>query len=125
MKMKKELLINLVLGFIAVLIIFLIIIGYKPTQTIPTPAVQKSQSTVLLTDFGSHNSATDCWIQINGNVYDVTNYLNEHPGGADLIIPFCGGSDATEAFTTKGGRGTHSSQAENLHTQTLVGILSK
>ena len=123
--MKRELWINIGLGVLALLVIGFILMRSAQPQTIPAPAVQKNQPAISLTDFGSHNSASDCWIQINGNVYDVTNYLNEHPGGAGFILPYCGGPDATEAFITKGGRGAHSTRAENLHTQMLVGALSQ
>lgn len=30
-----------------------------------------------------HSDITDCWVIVNGKVWDVTNYLVNHPGGAD------------------------------------------
>lgn len=30
-----------------------------------------------------HSDSTDCWIIVNGKVWDVTQYLVNHPGGAD------------------------------------------
>jgi cytochrome b involved in lipid metabolism len=77
-----------------------------------------------MNDFVRHNNVNDCWIRINGNVYNITNFLNEHPGGPDIILPYCGGPDATEAFATKGGRGTHSLRAAQLLNELLVGKLS-
>jgi cytochrome b involved in lipid metabolism len=70
-------------------------------------------SNVSLTnnEVAKHNSVNDCWIIIQGSVYNVTQYLSLHPGGSDRIIPFCG-QDATSAYATKGGNGTHSSQAD-------------
>ena len=125
--MKRELHINIVLGIISLVIIGVIIMRATPAQKnqITPPTVHNNQSTIQMNVFTRHNTANDCWIRINGNVYDVTNFLNEHPGGSDLILPFCGGSDATDAFVTKDGREPHSSRAENLHTQMLVGTLSE
>jgi hypothetical protein len=38
-----------------------------------------------LADVAKHNSATDCWMVINDKVYDVTSFIDEHPGG-DVIL---------------------------------------
>lgn len=48
-----------------------------------------------------HAKANDCWIVISGKVYDVTQYLDEHPGGGDLILAV-GGKDATADFEDAG-----------------------
>lgn len=37
------------------------------------------------------------WLIIEGNVYDVTKFVDEHPGGA-RVIQRMGGKDATKAF---------------------------
>lgn len=60
----------------------------------------------------SHNSSSDCWLIINNKVYNVTQYIPYHPGGQQRIISYCG-KDATQAFDTKGGKGSHSSGAKN------------
>lgn len=44
---------------------------------------------------------TDCWIAIKGLVYDVTPYLQEHPGGVPAIV-MNAGKDATEDFEVSG-----------------------
>ena len=50
-------------------------------------------------DVSSHNSETDCWIVIDGIVYDVTSFLSRHPGGAKTIVRRSGdGQDAKSAF---------------------------
>ncbi|XP_022156634.1 cytochrome B5-like protein isoform X2 [Momordica charantia] len=43
-----------------------------------------------------HNKRTDCWIIIKNKVYDVSSYVDEHPGG-DAILTHAG-DDATEGF---------------------------
>ncbi|CAK7228323.1 hypothetical protein SBRCBS47491_006868 [Sporothrix bragantina] len=48
-------------------------------------------------DVAAHNSRSSCWIIVAGRVYDVTDFLDEHPGGAQSILRFAG-RDATEEF---------------------------
>ncbi|THG97543.1 hypothetical protein EW026_g4476 [Hermanssonia centrifuga] len=44
-----------------------------------------------------HNSRDSCWIIVHGKVYDVTEFLDEHPGGSRIILKYAG-ADATEAY---------------------------
>ena len=46
-----------------------------------------------------HNTKDSCWIAIHGQVYDVTSFIDHHPGGASLILKL-GGQDATEQYET-------------------------
>ena len=49
------------------------------------------------------NVSSDCWLIINNKVYDVASFLLSHPGGEDLITPFCG-KEATRALIQEGGQ---------------------
>ena len=44
-----------------------------------------------------HNKKNDCWIIINENIYNLTNFQNKHPGGS-RIINIHSGQDASEVF---------------------------
>lgn len=44
-----------------------------------------------LQDCKQHTTVKSCWIIIQGKVYDVTAFLEEHPGGFDVIISSTGG----------------------------------
>ncbi|KAI6046349.1 glyoxylate dehydrogenase [Pisolithus marmoratus] len=44
-----------------------------------------------------HASPESCWIIVHGYVYDVTEFLPEHPGGSKIILKYAG-KDATEAY---------------------------
>ena len=76
-----------------------------------------------------HNSKEDCWMIINGMVYDVTEFVAKHPGG-DSIVTGCG-TDATTLFETRTtesgqtvGSGTpHSSRAASQLDDYLLGAL--
>ncbi len=48
-----------------------------------------------------HNKESDCWIVVKGKVYDVTAFLEEHPGGAEVLLDQ-GGKDATFPFEDVG-----------------------
>jgi len=50
-----------------------------------------------LEEVSSHNTEADAWMVIDHNVYDVTKYINVHPGGRDAIIRYAG-KDATKEF---------------------------
>ncbi|KAM0900240.1 hypothetical protein ACQ4PT_020755 [Festuca glaucescens] len=47
-------------------------------------------------DVSTHSTRMDCWIIIKDKVYDVTPYVEEHPGG-DAILNNAG-ADSTEGF---------------------------
>ena len=49
-----------------------------------------------------HNNASSCWAAINGNVYDLTKWINKHPGGPERILSICG-TDASAAFNGQHG----------------------
>ncbi|MBP9760317.1 MAG: hypothetical protein KBD24_03015 [Candidatus Pacebacteria bacterium] len=61
-----------------------------------------------------HKTVSDCWLTIDNNIYDVTEYISFHPGGTQTILDYCG-AEATDAFRTKGGDGgDHSKSAYTL-----------
>jgi len=47
-------------------------------------------------DVAAHDSAGDAWLVINDRVYDISDFVGQHPGGA--IIMSVAGKDATEFF---------------------------
>ena len=56
-------------------------------------------------DIATHKDATSCYSSINGSVYDLTAWVNLHPGGKDKILSVCG-VDGTARFMGmhKGGQ---------------------
>lgn len=72
---------------------------YATTTTIYADArPPKSKGKLISYDeVQKHNSRTDCWVIIAGNVYDVTEFMNIHPGGAAVILA-AAGKDATKVF---------------------------
>lgn len=58
-----------------------------------------SQAKRLLTaqEVAAHSSRESCWIIVHGNVYDVTDFLDDHPGGSKIILKYAG-KDATKEY---------------------------
>ncbi|XP_011339263.1 cytochrome b5 reductase 4 isoform X2 [Ooceraea biroi] len=52
---------------------------------------------VTLSELANHNKQTDAWIAIRGVVFNVTRYMNFHPGGIDELMKGVG-KDATKLF---------------------------
>lgn len=48
----------------------------------------------------SHSSASSCWSIISSKVYDLTSYINQHPGGSEQILAICG-KDGTSLFDSQ------------------------
>lgn len=40
---------------------------------------------LTIDEVSKHNSQTDCWMAVRGIVYDVTEFLEQHPGGPEGI----------------------------------------
>ena len=63
-----------------------------------------------------------CLVTLNNRVYDVTQFLPDHPGGADLIQPYLG-KDVSTIMTDELSH-DHSESAYEILEEFLVGVLS-
>jgi hypothetical protein len=71
-----------------------------PTPS-PTPTVEvTTQAGYTMAKVKENNSAASCWSVINGNVYNLTQWINSHPGGPSVIRGLCG-VDGTSSFNGK------------------------
>ncbi|XWS14775.1 hypothetical protein CRYUN_Cryun35bG0037300 [Craigia yunnanensis] len=71
-----------------------------------------------LSQVAQHKSKKDCWLVIDGRVLNVTKFLEEHPGGEEVLLESAG-KDATKEFKDIG----HSKTAQNLILKYQVGLL--
>jgi len=71
-------------------------------------------------EVSDHNSPGDALLVIDGKVYDISSFAEEHPGGEPIILDQAGG-DASEAFRDVG----HSDDARKILQGLLVGNLRR
>ncbi|KAK7373658.1 hypothetical protein VNO80_07073 [Phaseolus coccineus] len=69
-----------------------------------------------LAQVSEHNNSKDCWLIIDGKVYNVTKFLDDHPGGDDVLLSSTG-KDATDDFEDVG----HSKSARAMLGDLYVG----
>ncbi|XP_030381650.1 cytochrome b5 isoform X2 [Scaptodrosophila lebanonensis] len=74
---------------------------------------------ITLATVKEHNKSNDLWIIIENKVYDVTKFLNEHPGGEDSLLSVAG-RDGTKDFIDVG----HSQDARNMMKKYYIGDLA-
>lgn len=96
----------------------------------PTVMIEPTKTEVMsydLTQVSEHNKAEDCWLAIEGKVYEVTKFIagQKHPGG-EAILQGCG-KDATELFNTRpmGSKTPHSDKARTGLENFYIGDLKK
>ena len=78
--------------------------------------------TYTLSQVAEHNNSNNCWMVIEGKVYDLTNFLTNHDDKLD-IRSWCG-QDATADYNTKAGQNKdHSANADKLLSAYVIGDL--
>jgi hypothetical protein len=69
-----------------------------PTATVaPSPSASATPAGYTMDQVKANNAASKCWSAIDGKVYDLTNWISSHPGGAGAINSLCG-TDGTSAY---------------------------
>ncbi|NXV80064.1 CYB5 protein, partial [Atlantisia rogersi] len=71
-----------------------------------------------LEEVQKHNNSQSTWIILHHRIYDVTKFLDEHPGGEEVLREQAGG-DATENFEDVG----HSTDARTMSESYIIGEL--
>jgi len=70
-------------------------------------------------EVAKHTDKSSTWIIIHNNIYDVTKFLEEHPGGEEVLLEQAG-KDATENFEDVG----HSTDARTMMKDFHIGELN-
>ncbi|PSS22252.1 hypothetical protein M430DRAFT_65447 [Amorphotheca resinae ATCC 22711] len=75
---------------------------------------------ITYSEVQKHSGKKDLWLVIHDKVYNTTSFVDEHPGGEEVLLDV-GGQDATEAFEDVG----HSDEAREILAGLLVGELKR
>jgi cytochrome b involved in lipid metabolism len=73
-----------------------------------------------LKEVATHCTIESCWMVICDKVYDLTDFIEYHPGGYEICMEYAG-SDATNAFNEK----PHTIDAVDMLEKYYIGELIK
>jgi len=79
-------------------------------------------ATYSMDEVAKHRTASDCWTVIRGQVYNLTDFVAEHPGG-DIILD-AAGRDGTKSFEDQAGQGSHTEFARTTMRRYQIGTLA-
>ena len=84
-------------------------------------SAKAAEQTLRTTEISRHNKKSDCWISIDGSVYDVTRYLERHKDFEYDIAKHCG-TDTSKLWHKKPETGKpHSRKASRLLEKYRIG----
>lgn len=75
-----------------------------------------------MAEIAAHDTLEDCWMVIEGEVYDISDYVPRHPAPPGVLEPWCG-REATEGMRTKGEDSDHSQRAWRMLGRYRIGVL--
>lgn len=87
---------------------------------VAAPSAMAATKTYTMAQVKQHRTSTNCWTVINRNVYNLTAWVQRHPGGASAITSLCG-KNGTTAFT---GRHGYDSTAKAMLASYKIGRLA-
>ncbi|KAH7342837.1 hypothetical protein BKA65DRAFT_595883 [Rhexocercosporidium sp. MPI-PUGE-AT-0058] len=85
----------------------------SPSRTLPT---------FLQVEVAAHNTDKSCYVTMGTRVFDITDFLDSHPGGGELIVEY-GGKDITDILKDEDSH-THSDAAYEVLEDSLVGFVA-
>jgi 4-hydroxysphinganine ceramide fatty acyl 2-hydroxylase len=85
----------------------------SPSRTLPT---------LLQLEVAAHNTAKSCWVTIGTRVFDITDFIEDHPGGGDLILQY-GGKDIKAILKDEDSH-AHSESAYEILEEGFIGFVA-
>lgn len=93
----------------------------EPSGSAPAASSSPSATGYTLAEVAQHDSVESCWAAVDGKVYDLTDWIDQHPGGPQRIEQLCG-TDASQAFRNQhGGNPEANSELASFEIGTLAG----
>ncbi len=94
----------------------------SPTQTATaSPSPTQTSPALTLAEVAKRNTQSECWVAIDGNVYDLTKWTRQHRGGEAAILSLCG-TDGTDQFLSQhGGESRPASALDDYYLGPLAG----
>jgi len=90
--------------------------GAKPSASTSASAsstpTASAPAALTMAEVKKHASASSCWSVVDGEVFDLTKWINRHPGGAQRIVDMCG-QDGSAAYHGQHGNSGRASQILN------------
>ncbi|HEY5383219.1 MAG TPA: cytochrome b5-like heme/steroid binding domain-containing protein [Candidatus Paceibacterota bacterium] len=93
-------------------------IGAQTKTNISAPP--PSSVSFTLSQVAAHGNASSCWSAINGSVYDLTAWINQHPGGPEQILSICGTNGSSAFNAQHGSQARPASELANFYIGTLA-----
>ena len=87
----------------------------------PRTLIMGEETLLSVEDISKHNTPEDCWIVVDGKVWDLTDFAPEHPGGGEIIWKHAG----RDASTTYNMNHAPSTLSRNLDASKLKGSVNR
>lgn len=114
--MNKKVGLIVVLAFLLFVGITLFVVKKLTESEVPEKVGNTPYTMAIV---ATHNSKESCWTTIAGQVYDLTDWVQNHPGGANEILSLCG-KDGTSAFQSEHSKDHEPKETLNSY---VIGVL--
>jgi len=84
----------------------------SPSRTLPT---------LLQVEVAAHNTSKSCYVTMGTRVFDVTDFIDSHPGGGELVLEY-GGKDVTTILKDELSH-NHSEAAYEILEESFIGFV--
>jgi len=91
----------------------------RPLLGIESTATGLANKRISTDEIATHNKEKDCWVTIDNRVFDLSDYMCEHPGGKNPILSY-GGGDVTQIFHS-----VHAHDANYIKERFCIGVATE